>query len=181
MTRTQDQGRGTDKISVSAELSLRELIEHNSHWKVEKYLGEYSPEKKPVEVVEFDGNLLLNEGINALWTLVAGTGATKFDSGNAYIGVGASATAAAAAQVGLQDAVNQLYKAMQAGYPTYGTSQLATWQAIFGTTDANWAWNEFTVANGNSDAAMNLNRKVQSLGTKTNSFSWVITLTITLV
>lgn len=179
MTGTQDQGRGTDRVSVSAEVSLRDLVEHHSHWKVEKYLGEYSPEKKPVEVVEFDGNLLLNGGINALLTLVAGTGATKFDSGNAYIGVGDSATAADPTQTGLQAATNKLYKPMQAGYPTYGTLQLTTWQAIFGTTDANWAWNEYIVANS-SGGTVALNRKVQSLGTKTNSFSWVITLVITL-
>ena len=127
----------------------------------------------------FPGNLLLNEGINELWTLVAGTGATKFDTA-AYTGVGDSATAAAAAQTGLQAVTNKLYKAMDGGYPIYGTSQKVTYRSTYATGDANWDWNEFTVANGNSDAAKNLNRKVQASGTKTSAFSRILTLDITL-
>jgi hypothetical protein len=125
-------------------------------------------------------NLLLNEGINALWTLVCGTGETKFDNTNAYIGVGDSSTAASASQTGLQAASNKSYKAMDATYPTYGSSQKATWRSTFGTSDANFDWNEITVANGNSDSAKNLNRKVQAMGTKTVSVSRVVTLEITL-
>ena len=125
-------------------------------------------------------NLLLNEGINELWTLVCGTGATKFDSANAYIGAGDSDTAASAAQTGLQAASNKLYKAMDGGYPTYGSSQKATWRSTFGTSEANWAWEEITVANGNSDSADNLNRKVQSMGTKTSAYARTATLDITL-
>ena len=128
----------------------------------------------------FEYNLLLNEGINELWTLVAGTGATKFDNTNAYIGVGDSATAADATQTGLQAATNKVYKAMDASYPTYGSSQKTTWRSTFGSGDANFAWNEITVANGNSDASKNLNRKVQSMGTKAILTTWVATLEITL-
>jgi hypothetical protein len=128
----------------------------------------------------FTHNLLLNEGINALWTLVCGTGETKFDNTNAYIGVGDSSTAASASQTGLQAASNKSYKAMDATYPTYGSSQKATWRSTFGASDANFDWNEITVANGNSDSAKNLNRKVQAMGTKTVSVSRVVTLEITL-
>ena len=70
------------------------------HWKIEKYQGDFKEAKdipaslKPLEVVEFEGNLLLNEGINELWTLVCAATATRFDNTNAYIGVGDSATAA---------------------------------------------------------------------------------------
>jgi len=36
------------------------------------------------------------------------------------------------------------------------------------------------VANGSSDAAVNLNRKVQNLGTKASGTTWIAQLTITL-
>ena len=133
-----------------------------------------------VKQIVFEYNLLLNEGINELWTLVAGTGATKFDNANACIGVGDSATAADATQTGLQATTNKLYKAMDASYPTYGSLQKVTHRSTFGSGDANFPWNEITVANGNSDAAKNLNRKVQAMGTKASGTSWVATLEITL-
>jgi hypothetical protein len=128
----------------------------------------------------FHGNLLLNEGINALWTLVAGTGATLFDNGHAYIGVGDSSTAASATQTGLLGTTNNVYKPMDTSYPTFGTSQYATWRATYGTGDANFTWNEITVANGSSDAAVNLNRKIQSMGLKSGSLSRVASLQISL-
>ena len=157
-----------------------------ARWRIEKYQGDYKRAQdipkglKPFEVLEFEYNLLLNEGINELWTLVCSASGTKFDNTNAYIGVGDSNTAADAAQTGLQAATNKLYKAMDGGYPTYGSSQKATWKSTFGSADANWTWNEITVANGNSDAAKNLNRKVQSMGTKASGTTWVATLEITL-
>lgn len=112
------------------------------------------------------GNLLLNEGINAAWNLICGAGGTAFNNANSYIGVGDSNTAASASQTGLQASSNKLYKAMDTSYPTSGSSQQAVWRSTFGSSDANWAWNEITVANGNSDSATNLNRLVQSMGTK---------------
>jgi hypothetical protein len=36
------------------------------------------------------------------------------------------------------------------------------------------SWKEWTVANGNSDAAVNLNRKVQDMGTKASGTTWTI-------
>ena len=45
--------------------------------------------------------------------------------------------------------------------------------------DGNCAWNEWTIANGNSNSATNLNRKVASLGTKAAGSSWTLTVTIT--
>ena len=153
-----------------------ERIQENAVWRIEKY----DTQGKLFEVSEFRGNLLLNEGINDIWNKVAGVAGTAFDNGNAYLGVGDSNTAAAASQTGLQAASNKLYKAMDEGYPTYGTSQQIVFRATFGSGDANWAWEEFTVANGNSDSDVNLNRKVQSQGTKEEGQTWVLTLTITL-
>lgn len=129
----------------------------------------------------FPGNLLLNEGINELFTLICGTGAVKWDNGNAYMGVGDSATAADATQTALQAASNKLYKAMDTSYPTYGSSQKGTWRSTYGSADANWAWNEITVSNtSGGDTGKNLNRKVQSMGTKASGSTWIATLEITL-
>jgi hypothetical protein len=129
----------------------------------------------------FKGNLLLNEGINELWTILCtASSGTKFDNTNAYLGVGDDTTSESASQTGLQASTNKLYKAMDSGFPTSGTSQLATWRSTFGASDANFNWNEFTVANGNSDASVNLNRKVSNQGTKVSGQQWQLSLQITL-
>ena len=129
----------------------------------------------------FKGNVLLNEGINQLWTILCtASSGTKFDNTHAYLGVGDSTTAEDPAQTGLQASSNKLYKAMDSGFPTYGTSQLATWRATFGGSDANYPWQEFTVANGSSDSATNLNRKVSNQGTKVSGQQWQLSLQITL-
>lgn len=132
----------------------------------------------PAESV-FEGNLLVNEGIQLLEDLLIGAGGTNFGNANAYLGVGDSTTAAAATQTGLQAVTNKLYKAMEAAYPSRA-SQTITWRAVFGSAEANFAWNEFTVANGNSDAAVNLNRKVEAQGTKAAGQTWTLDLTLTI-
>jgi hypothetical protein len=133
-----------------------------------------------IQALGFRGNCLLNEGINELWTLVAGTGATKFDHDNACIGVGDDATAAGPTDTGLKGAENagshKLYKAMDTSYPTYGSSQKVTHRSTYASADAIFHWQEITVANGNSDASKNLNRKVQDMGTKAALTAWVATL-----
>jgi hypothetical protein len=126
----------------------------------------------------FEGNIALNEGLQLLINLIAGTGTgTPWNAANAYLGVGDGTTAESADQTGLQG-TNKQYKAMDSGYPTR-TNQTCEWRATFAGTDANFAWNEFTVANGNSDAAVNLNRKVVSKGTKSSGETWTLSLQIT--
>lgn len=192
--RTSDGIRLTEKVGIGLHISDGVLL--RPIWAVHKFHdpdGHYyraARAGKPMTelmqvfsdrflgVAVAKGNLGLNEGLNALWTLLAGTGETAFDNAHAYIGVGDSATAAAATQTGLQAATNKLYKAMDASYPTYGTLQKATWRSTYADADANWAWNEMTVANGNSDASKNLNRKVQAMGTKVNTVSWTASLEI---
>jgi hypothetical protein len=68
---------------------------------------------------------------------------------------------------------------MDASYPQR-SNQTVTWRSTFASGDANYAWNEFTVANGNSDAATNLNRKVSAQGTKTTGQTWVVDIAITI-
>lgn len=160
-----------------------EQLHWDVDWKVIKYASEADRlADKPYAVEKFKGNLLLNEGINNLMKLIvaSATAGAPWDGAHAYIGVGDSSTAAAATQTGLQASTNKAYVAVDANYPADPAAQSATWRATFDSDTANFAWNEFTVANGNSDAASNLNRKVQSCGTKVAGLSWVVEMTVTI-
>jgi hypothetical protein len=104
--------------------------------------------------------------------------ATAFSNANSYLGVGDSNTAFAATQTDLQASTNKLRKAMEATYPTLATNVLV-FRSLFGTSDANFAWQEWGVFN-NASAGTMMCRKVESLGTKTSAQSWQLTATITL-
>src|SRR3990170_3586713 len=158
---------------------MEDKIGYKSVWIIRKFENDEAyQENRHFEVKEIEGNLLLNEGITRLANLLIGGGGTAFNNANAYIGVGDSSTAASASQTGLQAATNKLYKAVSASYPSI-SGQTVTFRAEFVSAEANFAWNEFTVANGNSDAADNLNRKVSSQGTKASGQVWTLDLAIT--
>lgn len=193
MSNVEDKGVGSESVAVREQHTLTEKVLYKTKWTIERWASEadklagkvYSAEEclKLFGVAEqrtvVDGNILVNAGINAMWTLVAGTGGTKFDNSNAYLGVGDSSTAASAGQTDLQASTNKLRKAMNVSYPTYGTSQKATWQSDFGSSEANYAWEEFAVFNASSSGTM-LNRKVSAQGTKTAGQTWTLSLEITL-
>lgn len=137
---------------------------------------------------EVAGNLLLNEGIQKMIDLLIGAGGTTFNNATAFLGVGTSATAESATQTelqGTQDSANRMYKAMAATYPIR-TLQTCDWRSDFVSAEANFAWNEWTVTAGATTASgsgflvgtVNLNRKVQSLGTKATG-TWTLTASIT--
>lgn len=131
-----------------------------------------------IGIEEVVGNLLLNEGIAEMWDLVIAAGSpTAYNNANAQIGVGDSSTAEANTQTDLQAATNKLFKGMNATYPQR-SNQTVSWQSDFTTGEANWAWNEWSIRNGAS-ADKNMNRKVQSLGTK-SSGTWTLTAQVTL-
>lgn len=162
--------------------------------RLDKYAGEWSAEEIDaglaadalLETVEREGNLLLIGGASALWERLIGTGVTAFDNTNAQLGVGDSSTAAADTQTNLQAATNKLGKAMDATYPQHtdstGTagSKSIVYRSTFGTADANYAWQEWGVFNGAPGTGRMLNRKVESLGTKTSAGTWVLTITLSL-
>lgn len=149
-------------------------------WRARCIVEKFRPGgEEPYERLESRGNLALNEGLNYIWERVcAGTGAA-LDAANAHIGVGDGTAAATADQTGLQG-TNKLYKGMDSGYPIHGTDQKVTLKATFGTDEANFAWEEWSIANGGSDAAVNLNRKVESMGVKPSGEVWTITCVLTL-
>lgn len=102
---------------------------------------------------------------------------TFLNSSNAHLGVGDSSTAFSAGQTDLVAATNKLRRAMEAGYPTRSSGAI-TLRSLFGTGDANWAWQEWAAFNASSAGTM-VTRKVESLGTKTSAQSWQLTATIT--
>ncbi|MDQ3098882.1 MAG: hypothetical protein M3Q44_03990 [bacterium] len=177
---SHDHARSLDGLGVAAGHLLNERPLYNTLWKITKFENADAFEVgKTFEEVEIKGNILLNEGINSIWTLVAGGSETAFSNANARIDVGDSTTAESASQTDLQASTNKLYKGMDTGYPTYGASQKITFRATFNGSEANYAWNEFSVDNG-STPVKNLNRKVSSQGSKVSGQVWQITLEITL-
>ncbi|MHB8104664.1 MAG: hypothetical protein ACYDG5_03900 [Dehalococcoidales bacterium] len=146
---------------------------------IEIYRGheeEFPQLYQPYEVINGEGNCLLNSGIDEIWDLICGDSANHFNNAGAQIGVGDSNTAASATQTDLQAATNKTYKGMDSGYPM-STTQKATFKASFGASDANYAWNEWVVKQSTSSKC--LNRKVESLGTKTGG-TWTLQVDITL-
>jgi len=150
------------------------------HQDIEPYRGSepaFYESFKPYEVIEGEGNCLLNSGIDEMWDLITGDETTDvFDNAHAQIGVGDSNTAADPSQTDLQAATNKTYKGMESGYPT-STDQKATFKASFGDSEANYAWNEWVVKQSTSGKC--LNRKVESLGTKSGG-TWTLEVSITL-
>jgi hypothetical protein len=128
---------------------------------------------------EIDFNLALNEGLGELVDIICGLGSpTKWDNANARLGVGDSNTTADATQTGLQASTNKAYKAMDTSWPQR-TNQTAEWRATFGGSEANFAWEEYTVVNATDDTGKNLNRKTASKGTKAANETWTLSLQIT--
>lgn len=108
--------------------------------------------------------------------VTAGTG-TNFDNSNAYIGVGNGTTAFAASQTDLVGA-SKTRKAMDATYPQVAANVI-TFRSTFGTSDANYAWEEWAIFNASTSGTM-MNRVVASNGTKAGTETKVVTATITL-
>ena len=165
-----------------------------ARWTVEKFRGDVDPnhpDAKPYEVVHIDSNLLMYGGASCLIECLIGNGTstaaqtlTYFSNGRAYLGVGDSSTAAAATQTDLQAATNKSRKAMEATFPTHtdGTTSgaaSAVWKSSWDTASGNYAWAEIGLFNASSGGRM-LNRKVVTLGTKTNADTWTLSLTLTI-
>jgi hypothetical protein len=164
------------------EKNVNEVMGLTRTWAVSKFASRADYEsRKSYEENLIEGNLLLNEGINELFTIIGSAASgTKFDNTHTYLGVGDSSATESATQTGLQASTNKVYVAMDTSYPSYGTGQKIVFRATFTETVANFSWQEFTVANGNSDSAVNLNRKISNQGTKISGQIWELTMEISL-
>jgi hypothetical protein len=120
---------------------------------------------------------LTTAGRTALAQAIINDSPVLFTNANARLGVGDSSTAFAVGQTDLVAASNKFRKAMETGYPLRSGATL-TFRSIFLQAEANFTWNEWGVFNAASAGTM-LSRKVENLGTKDNTQSWVLTVDIT--
>ena len=145
------------------------------------------------ESVTGEGNVLLNGGADIIWervitrnrTTVASTVASAFST-LAKIGVGNSTATAAASQTALQAATSRwAFSSMAAAYPAHTSgattgARTVSFRSVFTTAQANFAWQEWGIFNSTAAARRMLNRKQQSLGTKTSAAQWTFTASLTL-
>ena len=165
--------------------ALKEVVNTNSWkrvWKIRKFADDAAHKADtPYAVETFEGNTLLNQGIAEMIDLLIGAGGTTvYSNANAHLGVGDSSDPEDAADTDLQAGANKFYQPCDATYPQRSGSVDIVARSTFASGDANYAWEEFTLANGSSGAAENFNRKISSQGTKTAGQTWELTLTITI-
>ncbi len=121
---------------------------------------------------------LTTAGRNIIAALLINSGSpTDYRAANAYLGVGDSTTAFSAAHTDLQASSNKDRQAMESSYPTLSTNVI-TARSLWGTSEANFAWEEHALFNASSSGTM-LYRKAEALGTKTSAASWQLTVDIT--
>lgn len=167
--------------SLCKGLGISEHSQWRVEWKVEKWIDTARKIAgfEPDEVVCDTQNIILDSGANEMLKLIAGTGGTAFDATNSYIFVGTDTSAENSAQSGvLATGGNRAYAKLDSGYPAVSGRQV-TYRASFGDSEANFAWNEASIANGIGASSVSMNRKVSSLGTKTTG-TWTIQITVSL-
>jgi hypothetical protein len=165
-----------------------------------------NPRPNRTEFEEVFENLFTTQGVSTLWHQAASDGAANsggsvpavkawFNNAQAVLGVGDSATAATNAQYDLQAVTNRLWVAMDSSYPTLpGTgSNAIVFRATFGSSQANYSWNEFAIANdGGSNVSIPgstarsssngtmLDRVVSAQGAKASGQTWQPTMTLSI-
>jgi hypothetical protein len=146
-------------------------------WRCDWTCEKFDDDGRFLERIVIPGNLAVTAGLQLLEDLLIGAGGTAFSNANARIGVGDSSTAAAVGQTDLQAATNKFRRVMEATFPSRSGTTLS-FKSSFATGEANFAWNEWGIFNSASGATM-LNRKVESLGTK-SSGTWTLQADITI-
>ena len=145
----------------------------HAHYKVEKY-NDSKLGREPDEVVEWDGNLMMDLGIGVMLSLLIGGAGTDFDATNGYLGVGNSGAGVVSTQTDLQGASTaRVIIDAEAGL----TAQTLTFLATFGAAEGNFAWAEVGIFNASSGGTM-LTRSISALGTKASGATWVLTITL---
>ena len=188
---SKDNGLGKESVGITQKRALMEKAFEKAKWGIMRYANDADEKAKKiysdVEAIKLfgikqktviDGNCLVNEGINDMWKLICGTGGTQFSNAlaNLIVGTGSGAAQATDTESTFTAGVK---KGMESGFPTYGTSQKATWKSSYGSADANQAWGEFGVLNAASSGEL-MNRKVSAQGTKASGQTWELSLEITL-
>ncbi|MDA8173118.1 MAG: hypothetical protein M0018_00855 [Nitrospiraceae bacterium] len=157
---------------------IKDSVRIKGLFRVEKFAAGADPLKDlPDETIECE-NMGLTTGLTEMLKLFTGAGGTAFNNTNAEVGVGDNNTAPAASQTDLQASTNKTYVGMAGGYPTAPSSASVQFQASFGSSSANYAWNEIVVKNSSSGVCLNRTTNGGSgWGTKAGGTTWVVTVT----
>lgn len=176
--------------------------------RIEKYNTRESYEKGvPDEIQTVEGNTATTKGLFILWNLAMGlgpadettaeyegntiTGIYPLNSDNTYIAVGNGTQPASASDTQLyaqetgENIQDYYYKQCDDYYPIVDSNNNTTLQvrATFEPSEANFAWNEWGVANGDmsnissprtADNVVLFNRRQETMGTKGDEATWVI-------
>ena len=190
--RKLDVGLGREGVGVKSVIgSIIDSIEENAVWHIRRYKNEADKKAQKIysnkealalfgakQHTEIIGNALVNQGINEMWTVLCSATGQAWDNANAVLIVGTGTGAENPADTRATFTL-PVEKAMDGGYPTFGTLQKAIWRATYASGDANQAWEEFGVLNTITTGEL-MNRKISSQGTKIAGQVWELTLEITL-
>ena len=174
MTSEAGKGHMTASVLASVEKQPERGVWH-ADWRIEKY-HDGVVDGKPDEVLEVEGNLLVNVGIIVMLNLLArNTGTVYSNSANAYLDAGSNVAAAGAGDTTLGTPLQRKQATAVVA------NQTVTFQATFAAGEGTGTWEEVGVFNAAGvDAGDMLNHLVSTLGTKAAGSAWVLTLTITI-
>ena len=152
----------------------------------------------PDDVLVSEGNILVNNGVSRITSIITGGGGGMLTNTLGFLGVGndSTASAATAAQTALQGS-SQLYRPLEAGFPslttTTKTNDTINVSALFSSGVAEFVWGEWcigSVASGTVSQSSTLagtgtspimwNRKQDTLGTKGAGSTWTLAAKIVL-
>ena len=173
MTSEAGKGHMTASVKALVEEQPESGIWH-ALWRIDKY-HDGVVDGNPNEVLEVEGNLLVNVGIVVMLNLLARNTGTAFTTGaNAHVAAGSNVAAADAGDTDLGTilGVREVATAVV-------SAQTVTFQATFAAGQATGAWEEVGAFNALAGVTM-LNHLVSALGTKAAGSAWVLTLTITI-
>lgn len=118
-----------------------------------------------------------DKGAIATASLFCGDGGVSaFNLANARIGVGDSSTTFATTQTDLQAATNKLRKGLDSA--PVRTNNSVDYTATFNLSEGNFTWNEIALFNSASGDYMATRRTLTGFGTKINTESWTVTITL---
>lgn len=176
---TQDTARGRDTASVRAGVDAGlEIGIWHCRYRVDKYHDGREPDGRPDEVLEGEGNMLMNAGIQVMLDLLArnGAGPVYSNSALAYLAVGDNSVGPSAEDPTDTTLDNELARVQATAVVT---NQSVAFSASFGGAVGTGDWEEVGTFNAAAAGDM-LNRIVSSLGTKPGGATWVLTVTITI-
>lgn len=153
---------------------------------IEKFRLNEKGEMELYATEKHEGNAVLGTGANCIWALLAGdAGAgsgtlSYFNNSNTRLYVGNNTNVVDPDQNdGGGFRGSTAYASCGAGYPMYAEDDGSDYnyriafRGLFGTSEANFAWEEWGVANGDfGGSGTLLNRRQESMGTKTDSEQW---------